>query len=176
MERRGKKWQPYTAKSDWWWEGHKDWKHRSNFKLCAGCHSTGLDVQAQKWQELNISCESCHGAGRKHSENSRIEDIVNPARLSTERSMQVCLACHQAGRPHGAQNEYAWAVGYQPGDDLNKFWKGFEPDGKATPEFWHNGTAKKTECRATPLCKAPCTTRISNAPTATIPTAHGTRR
>lgn len=138
-----KKWQPYTARSDWWWESHKDWKQRSNFKLCAGCHSTGLDAQTQKWQELNISCESCHGAGRKHSETSRLADIVNPARLTRDRSMDVCLSCHQSGRPHGAQTEYAWAVGYQPGDDLGKFWKGFEPEGKVTPEFWQNGTAHK---------------------------------
>lgn len=138
-----KKWQPYTAKSDWWWPEHKDWKQRSNFKLCAGCHSTGLDVQTQKWQELNISCESCHGAGKKHSETSLVADIVNPARLTRDRSMDVCLSCHQAGRPHGPQTEYAWPVGYTPGDDLGKFWKAFAPEGKATPEFWENGTAHK---------------------------------
>ncbi|MFM8471305.1 MAG: multiheme c-type cytochrome [Limisphaerales bacterium] len=140
------KWQPYTAKSDWWWDQHKDWKQRSNFKLCAGCHSTGLDTQTQQWRELNISCESCHGAGRKHSETSRLEDIVNPARLSRDRSMDVCLSCHQAGRPHGAQTEYAWAVGYQPGDDLRQFWQAFEPEAKVTPEFWLNGTAHKNCC------------------------------
>lgn len=138
-----KKWQPYTAMSDWWWENHKDWKQRSNFKLCAGCHSTGLDLQAQKWQELNISCESCHGAGRKHSETSHIEDIVNPARLTRNRSMDVCLSCHLSGRPHGAQMEYAWPVGYYPGDDLTNYWKGFEPEGKNTAELWQNGTARK---------------------------------
>jgi predicted CXXCH cytochrome family protein len=138
-----KKWQPYTAKQDWWWESHQDWRQRSNFKLCAGCHSTGLDVQAQQWRELNISCESCHGAGRKHSETSKLQDIINPARLTRDRSMDVCLSCHQSGRPHGAQTEYAWAVGYKPGDDLGKYWKGFEPEAKVTPEFWPNGTAHK---------------------------------
>jgi predicted CXXCH cytochrome family protein len=35
-------------------------------------------------------------------------------------------------------------VGYQPGMDLSKYWKGFEPEaGKQTAEFWHNGTAHK---------------------------------
>ena len=140
---KDKKWQAYGGKADWWYPQHPDWKTRSNFKLCAGCHSTGLDVQTQQWRELNISCESCHGAGRKHSENSRIEDIVNPARLTRDRSMDVCLSCHQSGRPHGAQTEYGWPVGYQPGEILSKYWKGFEPEGKLTPEFWPNGTAKK---------------------------------
>ena len=56
--------------------------------------------------------------------------------------MEVCLACHQAGRPAG--NEYAWAVGYQPGKKLADYWHGFEPEpGKQTSEFWSNGTAHK---------------------------------
>jgi predicted CXXCH cytochrome family protein len=137
-----KKWQPYTGRSDWWYPTHKDWKTRSNFKLCAGCHSTGPDHYNQSWTELNISCESCHGPGKAHSEKPILEKIVNPARLSTERSMDVCLSCHQAGKPPGT--EYAWAVGYQPGIDLSKFWEGFKPEeGKQTAEFWRNGTAHK---------------------------------
>ena len=137
-----KKWQPYEGKTDWWYSTHKDWKTRSNFKLCAGCHSTGSDTYTQKWTELNISCESCHGPGKVHSAMPKIDNIVNPSRLSTERSMDVCLSCHQAGRPEGT--EYAWPVGYQPGMDLSKLWKPFTPEeGKATPEFWPNGTAHK---------------------------------
>lgn len=137
-----KKWQPYTGKSDWWYPQHPDWKTRSNFKLCAGCHSTGVEPTTQSWTELNITCESCHGPGKAHAEKPSIENIVNPARLSVERSIEVCLACHQAGRPAG--DDYAWAVGYQPGKKLADFWHGFEPTaGKQTAEFWSNGTAHK---------------------------------
>lgn len=137
-----KKWQAYEGKSDWWYPTHKDWKTRSNFKLCAGCHSTGSDHYTQKWVELNIACESCHGPAKKHSEKPTLDNIVNPARLSVERSTDICLSCHQAGKPPG--DEYAWPVGYQPGVDLLKYWKGFEPEpGKRTAEFWHNGTARK---------------------------------
>ncbi len=137
-----KKWQPYTGKSDWWYPAHKDWQTRSNFELCAGCHSTGSDHYSQSWVELNISCESCHGPGKAHAAKPKLDNIVNPARLSVERSMVVCLSCHQAGKPPG--DDYAWPVGYQPGMDLAKFWHGFEPKpGKADAEFWHNGTAHK---------------------------------
>ena len=73
-----KKWQPYEAKSDWWYPTHKDWQTRSNFELCAGCHSTGSDAYAGKWVELNIACESCHGPGKEHSENPKLGNIVNP--------------------------------------------------------------------------------------------------
>lgn len=139
---KDKTWQPYEGKSDWWYPTHKDWKTRSNFQLCAGCHSTGSDAAAQTWVELNITCESCHGPGKAHSQTPRIDNIVNPARLSVARSMDVCLSCHQAGKPPG--EEYAWPVGYQPGMELTKFWKGFEPEeGKRSAEFWHNGTAHK---------------------------------
>jgi predicted CXXCH cytochrome family protein len=136
-----KKWQPYEGKSDWWYPTHKDWTTRSNFKLCAGCHSTGSDHYAGTWVELNIACESCHGPGKAHADRPRVENIVNPARLSTERSMDVCLSCHQAGKPPG--DEYAWPVGYQPGMDLSKYWHGFKPEGKETAELWPNGTAHK---------------------------------
>jgi predicted CXXCH cytochrome family protein len=136
-----KKWQPYEGKSDWWYPTHKNWTTRSNFKLCAGCHSTGSDHYAGTWVELNIACESCHGPGRAHAEKPKLQNIVNPSRLSTERSMDVCLSCHQAGKPPG--DEYAWPVGYQPGMPLSKYWHGFEPEGKETAEFWPNGTAHK---------------------------------
>lgn len=137
------KWLPYTGKADWWYPQHPDWKTRSNFKLCAGCHSTGTDVASGTWTEQNITCESCHGPGKAHAAKPAIDNIVNPARLSTERSIEVCMACHQAGKPSGTE-EYAWAVGYQPGKKLADFWHGFEPEpGKQTSEFWDNGTAHK---------------------------------
>ncbi len=137
-----KEWQPYTAKSDWWWPEHQDWKTRSNFQLCAGCHSTGVDAAAQKWAETNISCESCHGPGKEHSDTPKLGNIVNPARLSTARSMDICLSCHQSGKP--PNTDYAWPVGFQPGMELVKFWNAFQPEeGKETEEFWHNGTAHK---------------------------------
>jgi predicted CXXCH cytochrome family protein len=137
-----KKWQPYTARDDWWYSTHKDWKTRSNFKLCAGCHSTGSDHYSQGWAELNIACESCHGPGKAHAEKPHLDNIVNPARLSVERSIDICLSCHQSGKPPG--DEYAWPVGYQPGLELAKFWRPFKPEaGKKDSEFWANGTAHK---------------------------------
>lgn len=136
------KWQPYTGKADWWYSQHPDWKSRSNFELCAGCHSTGVDVKSGTWTEQNITCESCHGPGRAHILKPVANTIVNPARLSTERSMDICLSCHQAGKPAG--NQYAWAVGFQPGKKLSDFWKPFEPEaGKQTAEFWASGSAHK---------------------------------
>ena len=135
-------WQSYGARGDWWHSYHPDWKQRSNFKLCAGCHSTGVDHYTQSWTELNISCEACHGPGKVHSDEPLIDNIVNPVRLDVARSKDICNSCHLAGKPPGT--EYAWAVGYQPGMDLADFWQGFGgEEGKRTAELWENGTAHK---------------------------------
>jgi serine/threonine protein kinase len=88
--------------------------------------------------------------------------------LSVERSVDVCLSCHQAGKPPG--DEDAWAVGYQPGMDLSKFWKGFEPEaGKQTAEFWHNGTAHKNRVQGNTLPSRTATRTVVTAVTATRP-------
>lgn len=135
-------WQPYHAKNDWWYPQYPDWKTRSNFKLCAGCHSTGSDAYLGSWVELNIACESCHGPGKAHSDHPLKENIVNPARLSLERSKDVCFSCHLSGKPPGT--EFAWPVGYQPGDVLSDFWEASQPEkGTRTPDLWENGTAHK---------------------------------
>jgi len=127
----------FELKDGKWVIGHR-WKQRSNFKLCAGCHSTGVDAYTESWVELNISCESCHGPGQTHSKKPLVSNIVNPSRLSRDRSIDICLSCHQSGKTAGT--DYAWPVGYQPGMDLSKFWKGFEStEVKQMPEFWHNG-------------------------------------
>jgi len=135
-------WQSYSGRTDWWYNYHKDWRNRSNFQLCHGCHSTGADVYTQSWVEHNIACERCHGPGKVHAEDPVVGNIVNPARLSRDRAMDICESCHLSGKPPGT--DYAWPVGYEPGLKLADFWEASEPEaGKQTSEFWPNGTAHK---------------------------------
>jgi predicted CXXCH cytochrome family protein len=52
--------------------------------------------------ELNIGCETCHGAGSAHvraPKNKRHATIVNPRKLAAERAMVICNQCHS--RPQG---------------------------------------------------------------------------
>ena len=52
--------------------------------------------------ELNIGCETCHGAGSEHAKaKSSLKPslIVNPAKLAAERATVICTQCHS--RPQG---------------------------------------------------------------------------
>lgn len=107
---------------------------------CIHCHTTrgqpwpspagGFDSQVA---ELGIACEACHGPGADHVaaftsplpryqrylDGSQPTHIINPARLTPERSSQICSRCHalwqfdRAG--HTDWSRSGWR--YEPGDD-----------------------------------------------------------
>lgn len=112
---------------------------------CLTCHSTGgrpgmsettLEVQTEA-AELGISCEACHGAGRKHvarhAAASRVggsavtkavsdsadPTIVNPARLDHRGASRVCGQCHSTFLSPNQQDYLANGYRYRPGDDLS---------------------------------------------------------
>ena len=41
-----------------------------------------------------IDCQRCHGSGAEHVRTAGRASIVNPAKLSPERRMEVCMQCH----------------------------------------------------------------------------------
>lgn len=53
--------------------------------------------------ELNIGCETCHGAGSAHSKapkKMKASLIVHPGKLAAERATVICTQCHS--RPQGS--------------------------------------------------------------------------
>jgi predicted CXXCH cytochrome family protein len=94
---------------------------------CGSCHTTNYKIgydpdkgtYETTWSEQTISCESCHGPGEVHTikwremDDAMEDTIVNPARLSVERSNQICGECH-------AEAELV-VPGFRPGDDLFAF-------------------------------------------------------
>jgi len=97
-------------------------------KDCAGCHTTGFDVETSTWAELSVGCESCHGAGSVHVEAARAlpegidpmsEDVyaVRSTIVSTVDSA-VCAQCHTRGMsPDGA---HGYPIGYVVGGPLDE--------------------------------------------------------
>jgi hypothetical protein len=93
--------------------------------MCAGCHFTGWERYQDKTtgqylvravndpagdmnidddpelDEINIGCESCHGPGSEHVASATSRFIVNPRRLSAERSVVVCGRCHDRRQGYG---------------------------------------------------------------------------
>ena len=100
--------------------------------------------------ELGIACEACHGPGEAHVEANRNPlqryerrreggdpTIVNPARLSHERSSQVCGQCHGMAWLKRSKVDI-WKNGYafRPGDDLADSKLMLDPlDPKQAPGF-----------------------------------------
>ncbi|HEY3840144.1 MAG TPA: tetratricopeptide repeat protein [Bryobacteraceae bacterium] len=72
---------------------------------CMFCHNGYPDIPAANQVpdsdpvflgELpqGIDCQRCHGPGDEHARHPSRRNIVNPARLSPERRMEVCMQCH----------------------------------------------------------------------------------
>jgi len=113
---------------------------------CMGCHTTNSRVNfdaASKtfktaWTDLGVSCEACHGPGRRHIE-AKIQDkaatIINPAKVADpQRAVMICAACHTRGQSH--DGKFAYPAAYRPGDQLN-----FQFDKK--PAVYPDGSPKE---------------------------------
>lgn len=110
---------------------------------CNRCHAThgrgrinGPNDIDTDVTELGIACEACHGPAEQHVRLNRNPQrryrfhfrddpdpsIVNPARLSANRSSQACGQCHGIFEFYSVQDAMRWSEqGYpfRPGDDLS---------------------------------------------------------
>jgi hypothetical protein len=104
---------------------------------CISCHTThgrsrlrmsdGVMRADSQVAEFGIACEACHGPAEQHVKSRRGEDvpdaIVNPARLSSKLSAQVCGRCHSITVPR-QQSDLAGLLehGYRfrPGNELTE--------------------------------------------------------
>ena len=117
---------------------------------CAGCHTTGLDVEEAEWEDDGVMCEACHGpaethlqvvddAGRRPSDEevAAIRASINPGI-----DPQVCGACHSRGAvPEGAP---AFSTTFRPGGTLAVEGE-YVPFGPDDPvHFYPTGQASQT--------------------------------
>jgi tetratricopeptide (TPR) repeat protein len=69
---------------------HSDFR-REVTEACLFCHN-GYPSEANGGLAQGIDCQRCHGPGEDHVKQHG--PILNPAKLSPERRMEVCLQCH----------------------------------------------------------------------------------
>jgi tetratricopeptide (TPR) repeat protein len=69
---------------------HSDFR-REISEACLFCHN-GYPSEANRGLASGIHCQRCHGPGEEHVRRGGA--ILNPAKLSPERKMDVCLQCH----------------------------------------------------------------------------------
>lgn len=97
---------------------HKDWLHwtgnAQNWNtMCASCHSTDLqknyqfttDSYATTWKDINVGCETCHGAGSKHLDFMASDEYKRGVRIKNgglfygknvnpQLQLNTCAPCH----------------------------------------------------------------------------------
>ena len=116
------------------WTGlYQSWNH-----MCAECHSTNLRKNYEpsthtyrtEWDEINVSCQACHGPGAAHVEWARKREAGNdspddapgdeyglavtfPGR-EPKREVEACFRCHSRRHAVSANDQH----GTVPGDDF----------------------------------------------------------
>ncbi len=95
---------------------------------------------------MGISCERCHGPGRAHVEamaRKAAGSIVNPAKLSRDRQIEICAQCHG-----GRRIPVAPTFSFVPGEPLDKYFRQDQLDPSVTVDVHGNqvGLLQRSRC------------------------------
>lgn len=109
---------------------------------CISCHNSMPETdKSSEFKFLKIGtgidCERCHGPGELHvnihkqgksikSKSGIDRTIVNPAKLSWERQLDVCQRCHLQGNTVLKKDKNF--LGFKPGMKLSDFYEVYMPD------------------------------------------------
>jgi predicted CXXCH cytochrome family protein len=151
---------------------------------CIFCHnvspSPGLTagVFHSSVEEYGVACEACHGPGAAHTRANRdpsrryrlhLSDtadptIVNPGRLSQERSLDLCGRCHGQRITDEVARFLRQGDPFVPGDDLSLYsaplWRDTSLNGEVggfAARFWSDGTPRLTAYEYQGALLSPCT-------------------
>jgi hypothetical protein len=152
---------------------------------CVFCHNVapdpGLDAATGRFAtstaELGVACEACHGPGAAHvaanadplrrlwlwTRRAADPTIVDPARLPSERSAEVCGRCHGQRITADVGPFMAHGDPFVPGDELARtttpLWRDTPLRGDPTafaPRFWADGTPRLTAYEYQGLLQSRC--------------------
>jgi len=120
-----------------------------------------------------IDCQRCHGPGQTHVDRASqgaapqlVRDaIVNPARLTADREMEVCLQCHletsNEKLPHAIVRFDRAPFSYVPGQPLGDFQVAFDRARGKNQDFLVAGAGyrfRESQCFLKSAGKLRCTT------------------
>jgi hypothetical protein len=128
---------------------------------CLECHATSVrslspDPAGNRYDKqslrLGIGCERCHGDGAAHvalhgatsTQKAGGEAILNPARFSRDRQVDLCALCHNGIR----SEQLAAAFSYVPGKPLDSYLQPDAAETAAHPDVHGNqvGLLKRSRC------------------------------
>ena len=152
---------------------------------CVFCHNVranpGFDPETESFRtevaELGVACEACHGPAGEHVASN--EDplrryalhasgqadptIRNPARMSAERSSEVCGRCHGQRITSDIARFHRQGDPFVPGEELSRYSKPLARDtrenqreGLFAARFWPDGTARLTAYEYQGYLQSPC--------------------
>jgi predicted CXXCH cytochrome family protein len=156
-------------------DGDKYFQHQSQWDAnCVFCHNVkaqpnfdpGTRAFNTEVSELGIACGACHGPSAGHAEEAgsplvrtmwrlsggESKQIVNPAKLTAERSMMVCGHCHGQRVPEPIsriQTILGKGDPYNSGDDLSSYYRPVTRETMVgnysfANRFWPNGSPRLT--------------------------------
>jgi predicted CXXCH cytochrome family protein len=148
--------------------------HNAYPQIPDGHQDAGAEAQYRQPIPEGIDCQRCHGPGQRHVDvagrpGAKPEEIraaiVNPARLSPEREMEVCLQCHLETTtrllPHSIAPLNREPFSYVPGQALAGFRLSFDRAPGKNPDFEVAHAAyrlRESQCFLKSSGKLRCTT------------------
>jgi tetratricopeptide (TPR) repeat protein len=165
---------------------------------CMSCHNGALPIQADAGDGgthfpasllEGIDCQRCHGPGQAHVDAARQgfqaervrSAILNPARLSAERQMEVCMQCHlettSLKLPATLLRFDRGVFSYRAGEPLENYILHFDraQGGKSDDRFEFGGAAyqlRKSACYLKSNGALTCTTCHNPHEPSNTPAAH----
>lgn len=156
---------------------------------CVFCHNVKaqphIDFKTKQFNtevtELGIACGACHGPAAAHAEAalspltrgiwrlqpSGDKDIVNPLKLSSERSLMICGHCHGQRVPEPLDRIQTILTSGDPfnaGDDLSQFYRPISRESHVgqvsfASRFWANGSPRLTAYEYQGILRSKCFTK-----------------